>query len=237
LKLPAGALTALAGLLAVQGQFVPGLSRLNSPEQVLGYALVLGYAQQLLTRRVDDAAHAMLDDWTPDAVRQSGEAPRRSADVSMVTGDPDALGHRPARVNYRGTVGALLHPLAGSGFLLGRLEIRFWPQGVEGPPITTSGPVSVQDGTDAEHATFELTLLVDGRIDVYPRTQTARVPVRHMSEAFTFTLTRGQPDAALLPSEASRQGASAVLLDISQGGRSLQVLEINQLPVRGAHGG
>ena len=46
LKVPSGALTAIAGLVAIRGNFVPGLSALDSQEQILAYALVLGYAQQ-----------------------------------------------------------------------------------------------------------------------------------------------------------------------------------------------
>ena len=56
LKVPAGALTALAALFAIRGQFVPGLSALDTQEQVLAYALVFGYAQQLLTRLIDRQA-------------------------------------------------------------------------------------------------------------------------------------------------------------------------------------
>lgn len=61
LKVPAGALTALGALIAIRGDFVPGLSDLDSQEQILAYALVFGYAQQLLTRLIDDRAGAVLD--------------------------------------------------------------------------------------------------------------------------------------------------------------------------------
>jgi hypothetical protein len=61
LKVPTGALTAAAGLLLLRGQFVPGLSALDSQEQILAYALVLGYAQQIFTRLVDRQAQSILD--------------------------------------------------------------------------------------------------------------------------------------------------------------------------------
>lgn len=61
LKVPTGALTAVAGLLLLRGQFVPGLSALDSQEQILAYALVLGYAQQIFTRLVDRQAQSILD--------------------------------------------------------------------------------------------------------------------------------------------------------------------------------
>jgi hypothetical protein len=62
LKLPTGALTALLGLLLMRGNFVPGLSALDSSAQIIAWAIVFGYAQQLLTRLVDQQAHTVLDD-------------------------------------------------------------------------------------------------------------------------------------------------------------------------------
>jgi hypothetical protein len=60
LKVPTGALTAIAALIAIRGDFVPGLSSLDSPEQILAYALVFGYAQQLLTGLVDRQGQSIL---------------------------------------------------------------------------------------------------------------------------------------------------------------------------------
>ena len=60
LKLPTGALTALLGLLLLRGQFIPGFSALDFPAQVLAWAVVLGYAQQLLTRILDQRAQLVL---------------------------------------------------------------------------------------------------------------------------------------------------------------------------------
>jgi hypothetical protein len=55
-KLPAGALTAIAGLLLIKGDFVPGFSQLDSQGQILAYAIVFGVAQHLVTRFVDQRA-------------------------------------------------------------------------------------------------------------------------------------------------------------------------------------
>lgn len=60
LKLPLGTLTAIGGLLVLRGQFVPGLSELDSQGQILAYALILGYAQQLLTSLIDKQAGHLL---------------------------------------------------------------------------------------------------------------------------------------------------------------------------------
>lgn len=61
LKLPTGAITAVLGLLLMRGQFVPGLSALDTSAQIIAWALVFGYAQQLFTRLVDQQAHTVLD--------------------------------------------------------------------------------------------------------------------------------------------------------------------------------
>ena len=45
----------------VHGQFVPGLSALDTQGQIIAYSIVLGYAQQVFTRLIDSQAHAVLD--------------------------------------------------------------------------------------------------------------------------------------------------------------------------------
>ena len=60
LKLPAGALTAITGLMLLYGKFIPGLSELDSQGQILAYAILFGIAQHLVTRFVDQKAEAVL---------------------------------------------------------------------------------------------------------------------------------------------------------------------------------
>jgi hypothetical protein len=61
LKVPLGALMAFGGLIALQGDFVPGLSELDSQGQILAYALVFGYAQQLLSGVLDRKAKSLQE--------------------------------------------------------------------------------------------------------------------------------------------------------------------------------
>jgi len=76
LKVPSGALTAVAGVLLLGGGFVPGLSELDSQRQILAYALVFGYAQQLATRFIDDRAQSILQSVpSKDAEIQHPKAP------------------------------------------------------------------------------------------------------------------------------------------------------------------
>jgi hypothetical protein len=64
LKLPTGALTAVLGILLIRAQFVPGLSALDSSAQIIAWAVVLGYSQQVFTRLVDQHAQAAVEDLT-----------------------------------------------------------------------------------------------------------------------------------------------------------------------------
>jgi hypothetical protein len=60
LKFPAGAFTALAALIAIGGELVPGFTALDTQPQILAYALLFGYAQQLLTGLIDKRALSLL---------------------------------------------------------------------------------------------------------------------------------------------------------------------------------
>jgi hypothetical protein len=76
LKGPAGALTAIIGMLLLAGGFVPGLTNLDSQRQILAYALVFGIAQQLVTRVADDRAQQLLDQLpSKDPQGQSAQVP------------------------------------------------------------------------------------------------------------------------------------------------------------------
>lgn len=72
LKLPTGAITAVLGLVLMRGQFIPGLSALDTSAQILAWALVFGYAQQLFTRFVDQQANIVLDNVRSTKPARSG---------------------------------------------------------------------------------------------------------------------------------------------------------------------
>lgn len=60
LKLPMGALTAVLGLLLMRGEFIPGLSNLDTTAQIIAWAVVFGAAQQLVTGFIDRKASDVL---------------------------------------------------------------------------------------------------------------------------------------------------------------------------------
>jgi hypothetical protein len=74
MKLPTGALTAFLGVLLMRGQVVPGLSALDASAQILAWALVFGYAQELFTQLVDRQAQTVLN-----SVRGASKAPNGRA--------------------------------------------------------------------------------------------------------------------------------------------------------------
>jgi hypothetical protein len=61
LKLPTGAVTAVVGLLLMRADFVPGLSALDTTAQILGWAVIFGIAQQLVTQFADSQAAGLLE--------------------------------------------------------------------------------------------------------------------------------------------------------------------------------
>lgn len=62
LKAPFGAMTAIGSIIIIRGGFVPGLSALDSQVQILAYAMLFGYAQQLLTGLIDRQAQHILEE-------------------------------------------------------------------------------------------------------------------------------------------------------------------------------
>jgi hypothetical protein len=61
LKLPSGALTATLGILLLRASFVPGLTDLDTAAQIVAWAVVFGYAQQLFTSVVDSHAQGLVE--------------------------------------------------------------------------------------------------------------------------------------------------------------------------------
>ncbi|HET8659966.1 MAG TPA: hypothetical protein VFM55_13330 [Micromonosporaceae bacterium] len=102
LKVPAGALTAVVGMLLLGGEFAPGLSNLDSQRQILAYALVFGYAQQALTGFVDNRAQSILNKLpstdpeakTPEPPIAERPGPEEAPDVRSAGGRGAGSGRR-----------------------------------------------------------------------------------------------------------------------------------------------
>ncbi|MFF0201451.1 hypothetical protein [Streptomyces sp. NPDC005017] len=81
LRLPVGALSAILGILLIRGEFIPGLTALDSDTQILAWAAVFGLLQESVTRALDKQGQLVLDNArAPDRGFEAGptvrEAPR-----------------------------------------------------------------------------------------------------------------------------------------------------------------
>ncbi|WP_283139692.1 hypothetical protein [Rhizohabitans arisaemae] len=65
LKAPMGVATAIIGVLLLSSGFIPGLGGVSSQAAILVWALVFGYAQQIVTRFVDEKAQTLLKAASP----------------------------------------------------------------------------------------------------------------------------------------------------------------------------
>ncbi|WP_234312134.1 hypothetical protein [Streptomyces griseus] len=70
LRLPVGALTAVIGVILLSGQFFPGLTGLDTSNQIIGWAIAFGILQEAVTRSVDRQGQLLLEN-----VRTSGRDP------------------------------------------------------------------------------------------------------------------------------------------------------------------
>jgi hypothetical protein len=86
LKVPLGAFTAILALVAIRGDFVPGLSVLDSQEQILAYALVFGFAQQVFTRLLDKQAQTLLEEMPQGAAAKPPPRPTAGAGAPAAPG-------------------------------------------------------------------------------------------------------------------------------------------------------
>jgi hypothetical protein len=60
LKMPAGVMVAISGMILLTGEFVPGFSAIDKQSQLLAYALVFGFAQQAFTYVLDQRAEKLI---------------------------------------------------------------------------------------------------------------------------------------------------------------------------------
>ncbi|MEV4684075.1 hypothetical protein [Streptomyces kurssanovii] len=84
LRLPVGALTAVAGILLMSGEFLPGLTNLDTPTQVCAWAFAFGVLQESVTRAVDRQGQHLIDNVKApgsnvgDAEKEKGEKRERA---------------------------------------------------------------------------------------------------------------------------------------------------------------
>jgi hypothetical protein len=70
LKLPAGATIAVLGMILLAGDFVPGFNAIDKQVQILAYAILLGFSQQLFTQMLDQRAEKLIANVPSQARRE-----------------------------------------------------------------------------------------------------------------------------------------------------------------------
>jgi hypothetical protein len=120
LKLPTGALTALAGLMLIQGEFIPGLSALDDPAQVLSYSIILGYGQEVFTRLVDRQGQAVLNSTPGPTPQQEGheEPPPEQLEMRDAT-DEEETGDVIGESGEGDVIGDETGDMIGEGDVIG----------------------------------------------------------------------------------------------------------------------
>jgi hypothetical protein len=77
LKLATGALIALFGMILINAGLVPGIETFDSSAEIIAWALVLGYSQQLFTGVIDRRAADILQQGEPGAALAGTGKPAR----------------------------------------------------------------------------------------------------------------------------------------------------------------
>jgi len=220
--------TAVAGFAAGAFSLLLALALLAPPNSssnaasaaVFGgiYGLLLGgWAQKLMTSPgVEDAAQAL-----------------KSAIDTKATG----LFADRVRSRYNGKIGASIRSADGAELVQGILGLRFIPS--DAAESFESGERTVQvlvdDGEDAPSADFVLTVVCGVGLESYPRSRAVNVSTGEASEKFEFTLVRESAEDDASDAQSPDRGARNVLIDISQAGRTIAVMEV-PVPVTPAPG-
>ncbi|MEU1483579.1 hypothetical protein [Streptomyces sp. NPDC005752] len=78
LRLPVGALTAVVGTLLISGRFFPGLTALDTPSQIIAWAIAFGILQEGVTRTVDAQGQFLLDNVRAPGIEPDGRDRKRN---------------------------------------------------------------------------------------------------------------------------------------------------------------
>jgi hypothetical protein len=133
------------------------------------------------------------------------------------------------RIRYNGRIGASIRSVAGADLVQGVLGVRFIPAAAPNQELSVDergSQVSVDDGEDEPSASFVVTVVSGSGLESYPRSRAVSVPIDETSETFEFTLVREQALTGELEVVGTAPAARSVLIDVSQAGRTVQLLEL-----------
>lgn len=143
----------------------------------------------------------------------------------------------PSLVNYNGRVYARLTSTEDEQLIRGRLVVWFSTKAaaeIRG----ANAPIIIEGGSNKPNAEFVVTILGTSATTPFPRRQLALAPTRGESERYEFTLVQDRTedegltvtvDSATEPHSGSNRQPplGPMLIDVSQGGRTVQVLEVS----------
>jgi hypothetical protein len=220
-----------AGLRSVIGGFVSG-----------SFAVLAGIALLTAGQSTSAAAAAVfggafgfaLAGWTNElfggAVLATDEAAPGGAEGDLLAVGLRALDQKVRTAwiaNYSGSVLVQIKRQTGIN-LVGRLSIAFVPDDLRralSNEVDSVARIVVSGGEDRDVVEFVVSVVTQS-IEAYPRRVTVAAPAHKSSEPVEISLLRSADDQ-------SRSLPGSVLLDISQAGRTVQIVEIGLGAIEG----
>jgi hypothetical protein len=226
IKLPAGALTAIVGILLMRGSFVPGIGSLQSSAQIIAWALIWGLAQQLITRYADRSAERLVGAGLVIAATPATSGPTAVDIDRAVETSLQARLAGPTMINFHGEVSVTVPETERSGeaqalFLVpsGVVPTIVVTIGRTAAPGAVSAPLVVDAGEDAPTVPFVVT--VDGERVVSRAERSLTVADGGDAEPLVFALSL----------ELDEQ-PSRVWVRVVQHGRLLQLVVVELAAAR-----
>lgn len=143
-----------------------------------------------------------------------------------------------ALANYEGEIRVLPSMMADASTIVCRLDCRFYADGSEtaggeSDNITTRASVRIQGGQETDPVEFSVKVMsVSGeRLTAFPRVAQVYAPTNGISEPFEFALAREDTAGGDAGPAIFTEGV--LLVDVSQAGRTIQILEMKVPPRTG----
>lgn len=148
---------------------------------------------------------------------------------SAITTTAGTLFSEATRTRYDGRIAASIRSSEGITFVQGILGVRFIPSATDQDldDGEHSAQIRVEDGEEGPWANFVITVVSGSALESFPRSRSVKVPTDQVSDKFEFTIvheptTEVQGDQV----EATSQLGRSILIDVTQAGRTVQLLEI-----------
>lgn len=161
-------------------------------------------------------------------------------DKSPSPGDQSGSARGPVLANYDGEIRARLSLSPGASSVIGRLMCQFRSAEAAAREDLASSEgtrarVRIQ-GEELDPVDFVVkAMVVSGeRVTVFPRVVTVYAPVSGASEPFEFALVTENPES--VGKSAGQADKGTMLVDVSQAGRTIQILELDMSDRRSTPG-